>query len=324
MAGLAVAAGLVTYGGMAGAAPQPTVSQVQARINQLTSQFDKVSEQLDQTGQQLATARSRLSQVRLRYDRADARFRAARASVAQTAAAAFEDTGATSVAGLLTSGDPSAMLRQGSLLTELSGSRNAQTRQLLTAASQLADAEQQVQRTETGIAALKSQLATHRKSLSSLIAAQKATLAGLTGPQQQQVQANSIGGNGSSAPQQYTGPTGTQAGQAVALVYAQLGKPYQWGATGPGSYDCSGLVQAAWAAAGVQIPRTTYEQWAALPHIARSALEPGDLIFMDGIGHVVMYVGDGYIIDAPKTGMNVQKVLLAGWYADTYDGAARP
>jgi len=157
MAGLAVAGGLVTYGGMAGAAPQPAVSQVQARINQLTSQFDKVSEQLDQTGQQLATARSRLSQVRLRYDRADARFRAARASVAQTAAAAFEDTGATSVAGLLTSGDPSAMLRQGSLLTELSGSRNAQTRQLLTAASQLAGADQQVQRTETGIAALKSQ-----------------------------------------------------------------------------------------------------------------------------------------------------------------------
>ena len=324
MAGLAVAGGLVTYGGMAGAAPQPAVSQVQARINQLTSQFDKVSEQFDQAGQQLAAARSRLSGVRLRYDHADARFRAARAVVAQTAAAAFEDTGATSVAGLLTSGDPSAMLQQGSLLTELSGSRNAQTRQLLTAASQLAGAQEQVQRTETGIAALKGQLAGHKKSLSKLIAAQKAMLASLTGQQQQQVQASTIGGNGSSAPRQYTGPTSTQAGKAVAFVYAQLGKPYQWGATGPGSYDCSGLVQAAWAAAGVQLPRTTYEQWAALPHIARSALEPGDLIFMDGIGHVVMYVGDGYIIDAPKTGMNVQKVPLAGWYADTYDGAARP
>src|SRR5256714_15518957 len=82
----------------------------------------------------------------------------------------------------------------------------------------------------------------------------------------------------------YTGPTSTQAGKAVAFAYAQLGKPYQWGATGPGSYDCSGLVQAAWAAAGVAIPRDTYQQWAALPHIAPPALPPGDLPYFDGIG----------------------------------------
>ena len=324
VAGLVLVVGLAAYGGMAGAAPKPTVTQVQARINQLTSQFDKVSEQLDQASQQLSTAQSRLSQVRVRLNRAKARFREARANVAQNAAAAFEDTGATSVAGLLTSADPSVMLQQGSLLMEVSGNRNAQTRQLLDAASQLASTEQQMQRTKDGIAVLKGQLADHKNSLSKLIAAQKATLASLTVPQQQQVQTNSLGGNGSSAPQQYTGPTSTQAGKAVAFAYAQLGKPYVWGATGPGSYDCSGLVQAAWASAGVQIPRTTYEQWAALPHIARSALEPGDLIYMDGIGHVVMYVGGGYIIDAPKTGMNVQKVQLAGWYLDTWDGAARP
>src|SRR6266481_2633925 len=97
-AGLTVMGGLALYGGIAGATPQPTVAQVQARINQLTSQFDKVSVQLDQ---------------------ANAQFQAAQASVAQSAAAAFEDTGATSVLGVLTSGGPSAVLRQGSLLMEL-------------------------------------------------------------------------------------------------------------------------------------------------------------------------------------------------------------
>jgi cell wall-associated NlpC family hydrolase len=227
------------------------------------------------------------------------------------------------VAGILTSGNPSAILQQGALLQELSGNRNAQTRQLLADASQLAAAEQQMQRTESGIAALRAQLAAHKKSLGTLIDTEKATLASLTVPQQQTVQTSSIGANGTTHAT-YTGPTSTQAEKAVAFAYAQLGKPYVWGATGPGGYDCSGLVQAAWASAGVSIPRTTYDQWAALPHISVSAIQPGDLLYMDGIGHVAMYVGNGYIIDAPQTGMDVQKVPLAGWYKETLVGAARP
>ncbi len=327
--GIALGAGLVMAGGLAlfatgaGAAPQPTVDQVQARINQLTSQFDKVSEQLDQASQQLSAAQSRLSQVRLRLDHANSQFQTEQASVAQNAAAAFEDTGATSIAGVLTSGDPSVVLQQGALLMEVSGNRSAQTKQLLTDASQLAGVEQEMQRTETGIAGLKQQLAGHKSSLGKLIDTQKATLASLTVPQQQAVTNQSIGGSGTTSAT-YTGTTSTQGGKAVAFAYAQLGKPYQWGATGPGSFDCSGLAQAAWAAAGVSIPRTTYAQWAALPHISTSALEPGDLLYFDGIGHVAIYVGGGYLIDAPQTGMDVQKVPLSGWYASTLVGAARP
>ena len=327
--GIALGAGLVMAGGLAlfatgaGAAPQPTVDQVQARINQLTSQFNKVSQQLDQASQQLSAAQSRLSQVRLRLDHANSQFQTEQASVAQNAAAAFEDTGATSIAGVLTSGDPSVVLQQGALLMEVSGNRSAQTKQLLTDASQLAGVEQEMQRTETGIAGLKQQLAGHKSSLGKLIDTQKATLASLTVPQQQAVTNQSIGGSGTTSAT-YTGTTSTQGGKAVAFAYAQLGKPYQWGATGPGSFDCSGLAQAAWAAAGVSIPRTTYAQWAALPHISTSALEPGDLLYFDGIGHVAIYVGGGYLIDAPQTGMDVQKVPLSGWYASTLVGAARP
>jgi peptidoglycan DL-endopeptidase CwlO len=323
-AGLAVMGGLAAYGGIAGAAPQPTVAQVQARIDKLTSQFDTVSVQLDQASQQLSGARTKLSQVRDRLNHAKAQFQAAQASVAQNAAAAFEDSGATSVLGVLTSGDPSMVLRQGSLLMELSGVRNAQTRQLLTDASELAGVEQQMQRTENAIAALKSQLAARKDSLGGLLATEKATLASLTVPQQQTVTSNSIGAGGTTTAT-YTGPTSTQADKAVAFAYAQLGKPYQWGATGPGSYDCSGLVQAAWASAGVAIPRDTYEQWAALPHIASSAIQPGDLLYYDGVGHVAIYVGNGYIIDAPQTGMDVEKIPMdTGWYASTFVGAARP
>ena len=323
-AGLVMAGGLALFATGAGAAPQPSVNQVQTRINQLTSQFNKVSEQFDQASQQLSAAQSRLSQVRVRLNNANSQFQTAQASMAQTAAAAFEDTGATSVAGVLTSGDPSVVLQQGSLLMELSGNRNAQTKQLLTDASQLASVEQEMQRTESGIAGLKHQLAAHKSSLGKLIDTQKATLASLTVPQQQTVQTNSIGSGGTTS-STYTGTTSTQAGKAVAFAYAQLGKPYQWGATGPGSFDCSGLVQAAWAAAGISIPRTTYSQWAALPHIASSAIQPGDLLYYDGEGHVAMYVGGGYIIDAPQTGMDIQKIPMNNsWYASNFDGAVRP
>jgi cell wall-associated NlpC family hydrolase len=331
--GVAIAAGLVAVGGLAvfasgaGAAPQPTVDQVQARINQLTSQFDKVSEQLDQASQQLSAAQSRLSQVRVHLNHANAQFQAAQANVAQNAAAAFEDTGATSVAGVLTSGDPSVVLQQGSLLMELSGSRTAETQQLLTDASQLTGVEQEMQRTEAGIATLKGQLTTHKTYLGKLIATEQATLAGLTVPQQQTVVSNSIGANGSSAPQQYTGPTSTQAGKAVAFAYAQLGCPYVYGGTGPchNGFDCSGLVQAAWASAGVQIPRDSYEQFAALPHVPLASLEPGDILVYNGEGHVAMYVGGGFIIDAPQTGMNVEKIPEStSWYANNIDGVLRP
>ena len=139
------------------------------------------------------------------------------------------------------------------------------------------------------------------------------------------MKSNSLGGNGSTTPT-YSGPTSTQAQKAVAFAYAQLGCPYVYGGTGPchQGYDCSGLALAAWAAAGVSIPRDSYEQWAGLPHVSMSSVEPGDLLLFNGEGHVGIYVGNGYLIDAPVPGQNVERVALQGWYQQTLDGAVRP
>jgi peptidoglycan DL-endopeptidase CwlO len=331
--GVAIATGLVTMGGLvvvasvAAASPPPTVAQVQAKVNQLTSQYDRVTEQLDQADEQLSAAQTRLAQVRAAVNHANVQFQAARTTVAQIAAATFEDTGATSIAGMLTSDDASFVLEQGSLLMEMSGSRDAETAQLLTDASELAGVEQEQQRTEDAIVALKTQLGDHKSSLSKLIATEQATLDSLTVPQQQQVKSNTIGGNGSTTPVTYSGPTTTQADKAVAFVYAQLGCPYVYGGTGPCNlgFDCSGLAQAAWAAAGVAIPRDSYEQWAGLPHVPLSAIEPGDLLIYNDEGHVAIYVGNGYIIDAPQTGMDVERIPMStSWYADNLDGVLRP
>jgi peptidoglycan DL-endopeptidase CwlO len=329
--GVAVAAALVTVAGLAvfasdaAASPPPTVAQVQARVDQLTSQYDQVSEQLDQVSEQLSAAQTRLSQVRVAFNHAHAQYEADLTDVAQFAAASFEDTAATSIAGVLTSPDTSTVLQEGSLLEEISDARNAETAQFLTAASELSGAEQEMQRTEDGIATLETQLTDHKNYIGKLIATERATLDSLTVPEQQTVEGNSLGGNGSTTPT-YSGPTSTQAEKAVAFAYAQLGCPYVYGGTGPCDlgYDCSGLAQAAWAAAGVSIPRDSYEQWAELPHVSMSSVEPGDLLLFNGEGHVGIYVGDGYLIDAPVPGEDVERVPLQGWYSATLDGAVRP
>lgn len=329
--GVAVAAALISVGGLvvfassAAASPQPTVAQVQARVNQLTSQYDQVSEQLDQVSEQLSAAQTRLAQVRAAFNHAQAQYQTELKDVAQAAAATFEDAGAMSVAGVLTSENAAMVLQQGSLLEALSGNRTAETALLGTDASELAGVEQEMQRAEDAITDLKVQLADHKDSLGKLIATEQATLDSLTVPEQQTVKSNSLGGNGSTTPT-YTGPTSTQAQKAVAFVYAQLGCPYVYGGTGPChmGFDCSGLAQAAWAAAGVSIPRDSYEQWAELPHIPMSQVEPGDLLLFNGEGHVGIYVGDGYLIDAPVPGEVVERVPLQGWYSETLDGAVRP
>jgi cell wall-associated NlpC family hydrolase len=107
-------------------------------------------------------------------------------------------------------------------------------------------------------------------------------------------------------------PAGAVA-TAISFALAQLGKPYQWGAAGPNSYDCSGLVYAAYAAAGIHIARTTFGWYLDGPQVPLTQIQPGDLLFSGGAdgtladpGHVVMYLGGGQIIQAPQTGQDVQ------------------
>jgi peptidoglycan DL-endopeptidase CwlO len=335
--GVAATAGLVTVGALlcavsmdAGAAPRPTIGQVQTKVDQLTTQFNKVSEQLDQVDAQLSSAQQQLKQVTTNYNHAEKQFTAAQLTVSQIAASVYEDTGSTSIAGVLTSGNPQQVLQEGSLLLQLSSSRDDETQQLLAAASQLSGVQQEMQRTESGIATLKKQLSARKNSLTGLINTEKATLSSLTFQQQQQVASTTLGkgGEGNTTPTPPPNlPSGTQADTAVAWIYTQLGCPYVFGGTGPCQmgYDCSGLVQAAWAAAGISIPRDTYSQWAALPHISLSDLQPGDLIYYNGESHVAMYVGGGKIIDAPQPGMNVEEIAEdTPWYADNMDGAVAP
>lgn len=116
-----------------------------------------------------------------------------------------------------------------------------------------------------------------------------------------------------------------KAKRAVEAAKRHIGDPYRWGATGPASFDCSGLVQFAWRKAGVKIPRTTWSQRSGVKKkISWSDLKPGDLIFTSGGGHVGMYVGHGKMIHSPRTGANVRIDKLDSYRKRTFVGAVRP
>jgi hypothetical protein len=128
---------------------------------------------------------------------------------------------------------------------------------------------------------------------------------------------------------------GSEAGRAaVEWALRQVGTPYVWGGTGPNGFDCSGLTQGAWAAAGVSIPRVTTDQYQAGTRVPLEEIAPGDLLFYDTTdagapgpapSHVTMYVGDGQMVNAPSTGSSVRvEPVESAFYSPRFMGVVRP
>ncbi len=325
----AVAVAVVGIGGSAGAAPMPSVAQVKAKLAKLEARAGQLGQQYDQVAQQLKLATQRLDVLNKETARYRGTFDAMRAQIGKLAAVAYEQGGVDSPLGLLTSSSPSRVLSQASLLNELSVADSAQIRAYIAATRQLLSAQRAAARERAGILTIKRTLGKRLSVLNAMKAQQAALLAKLTPAQQGGV---GPGGGGGGT---YHGPTSTQAEKAVAFAYHQLGCPYVYAGVGPCSqgFDCSGLTMTAWASAGISIPRVSYDQMSQLPavplHTSSGAftlqfLQPGDILGFAGNSHVGIYVGNGYLIDAPIPGRWVEKVPVSGWYQTELDGAVRP
>ncbi len=312
---------------------QPSIEEVQQQVDSLNHQAEVATQRYDQAQQTTETQRRKAEQLLDQVASGAQKLNDTRRVLGQYAAAEYRSGGLGNTARFFLSSNPQQYFDQ----THLMSRETAKQREVLSAfETQQAQAARQrtaAAKSLQALAASQQQLAAQKEAvqkklaqaqdlLNSLTAQQKARLAALRkqqeeeaarkaaeiaaeqkAQQQQQGSGSSSGSSGSSSGSVSGGSHAARAARAVAFARAQLGKPYVWGASGPNSYDCSGLMQAAWAAAGVSLPRTTWDQINAGTRVSVSDLQPGDLIFYySDISHVAMYIGNGQMIQAPHTG----------------------
>ena len=167
-------------------------------------------------------------------------------------------------------------------------------------------------------------LAAERTSVNKRIKDYQSKLATLTSAQRSAyLRAQTPSVDKASLVSHLTKASSAAAGKAVAFALAQVDKPYSFGASGPGSYDCSGLTMRAWQAGGVSLPHSAADQYNYGHHVSLDSLEPGDLVFMyHPIGHVTIYIGSGMMVSAPTEGQDVTVVPLSSYLHDIV-GATR-
>jgi cell wall-associated NlpC family hydrolase len=300
--------------GSAVAAPAPTAAQAERTVLDLQQKMETATEAYNQSRDALDASARRQQQY---HGEAAALWKlvdASSARVSDFAAAAYQGANMSMFTAVMTSGSPQTFIDQMSTLEILNAGERVELDRLLAVQKQLADKQAKLN-AERALQARELKSLTDRKRLI------EADLAKWTALQDKFGFARASRSGLRPSPESYAGPAIGAARLAVSFAYAQMGKPYAWGADGPGSYDCSGLTMAAWRAAGISMPHSARGQYDTFPKVPLSDLAPGDLIYYPG--HVALYVGDGMVVHAPTTGDVVRKVPYqkAG---SSVIGAARP
>ncbi|MER5536628.1 C40 family peptidase [Streptomyces mirabilis] len=326
---------------------KPSIEEVEKKVDDLYHQAETATEKYNATRERTAQQRKRVDSLLDDVARRTEKLNTAREELGSFAAAQYR-TGASApdTATLLLADNPQDYFDQTQLMDRLTSRQKVAVDDYIAeqaaTTKKRAEASQSLQTLTTTQSALKTskadvqrKLAAARDLLSKLTAEEKARLAAIEKKKQeaadrkaaelaqQQAAAEKKAQEAAAQQQTTSGTTGTtgtsgsstadssytaKADKALAFARAQVGKPYVWGATGPGSYDCSGLTQAAWKAAGVDLPRTTWDQVNVGTTVPLSDIKPGDLVFFyDDISHVGLYVGNGMMIHAPKPGAYVRE-----------------
>ncbi|MFE5599464.1 NlpC/P60 family protein [Streptomyces coelicoflavus] len=301
LAGAATATGL--GGTTVHAAPQPTAAQVRAKVDKLYQEAEVATEKYNGAKEKADAAEQRLEDLRDEAARKEDRLNSAREALGSVAAAQYRSGGLDPALQLALSSDPDRYL-DGAAFAERAGSR--QRAELGRVRKDLRDIEQLRGAARIEVTSLKSrraELKRHRETVTGKLEKARSLLSRLT--TEERAGADDRASRSTPGPREGLSASSqapnSRAAAAVAYAYQKLGSPYVWGATGPNAFDCSGLTQAAYRAAGVSLPRTTYAQIDAGRRVSRSELLPGDLVFFySGISHVGIYVGNGRMIHAPN------------------------
>jgi peptidoglycan DL-endopeptidase CwlO len=292
--------------------PQPSLSSLVAEAKQLSNQVDALGQQFDSLRIQIAHAKTEEKQAKLAAKRAQQAMAGSQQAVSQLAAMGYMDGGMDPTLQMLTSSDPAQFLSQASTVEELNNQAGMRLTRLQ--AEQLAAARAQATATE--------QIATVdalQKEINGKISQIHSKLAVLNSSAM--TQALAVFNQTGSYPSVVLPEATTVGTVALRAALTKRGDWYVWGAAGPTTFDCSGLVVWAFAQEGISLPHYTGSLWNSGMHVSRTDLEPGDLMFFFAdLSHVSIYLGNGLMVAAPSTGQVVQ-VQPVFW--DAYVGAVR-
>ncbi|WP_432091182.1 NlpC/P60 family protein [Streptomyces sp. NRRL F-5630] len=319
-AAAAAALAAVPAAAPAEAAPHPDRQEVRAGLDQLYTQAERATEAYNRSEERADKLRVTVRRATDAVARAQERVNTMRGAVGSLAAAQYRSGGIDPALALLLTSDPDRYLSHAALLDQVGAQRAAELGRLLGAQRALVqdrtearEALRRLERTRKEVArhkrTVEAKLAAARRLLNALPAGERAELrdaAGGMGDFAGAAHARAARGAGFDVPPGTAAVSG-RAAAAVAAARSALGRPYVWGASGPGAFDCSGLMQWAWGRAGVGLPRTSQAQAGAGQRVPLSQARPGDLVtYRSDASHVGMYVGGGQVIHAPHPGAAVR------------------
>ncbi|MCU1599804.1 MAG: hypothetical protein JWO22_513 [Frankiales bacterium] len=330
------AAGVLSVlpGTSAQADPRPSLAQVEARVEALNARVDSAVEAYSNAKIELASASRRAAVARGRVKSAQAELDTIKRQMGAIAAAAYRSGGTDQFVQLVSTSTPQTFLDRAASLDRIAAGQSSQMAAAATARHRLAAVQAEASHEKAAADAVAKTMAKQKATIENALAEQQRLLSSLKADEQRklraaqrlaaaraQAQARASRSRSFDVPT-YNGPARGRAAEAVQAAYAQIGKPYSWGASGPGSFDCSGLTMWAWGHAGVSLPHSSQAQYGSGEHVSQSDLQPGDLVFYGSpIHHVGIYVGGGNMIEAPHSGAYVR---VASYSRGDYAGAVRP
>ncbi|MEU1627506.1 NlpC/P60 family protein [Streptomyces sp. NPDC020096] len=305
------------------AGPKPAPDQVKSQVDALYQQAEQATQKYDAVKALADTERTQLTALQDQLARRTQQINKSRDRLGSVAAAQYRSGEPDPAMRLLLSSRPDQYLERAGILQQAGTNQAATLGGLTTQERQAQALRDQAARKLTLLEQTEHELATDKQTVTAELDHARDLLGQLTMSQSAAPHSPDPAPDAAhpAAAAQVQAPN-SRAAQAVSFAHAQLGKPYVWGATGPNSYDCSGLTQAAWSAAGVSLPRTTYSQINSGARVPEGQLQPGDLVFFySSVSHVGIYIGDGQMIHAPHPGAPVRVSPVSEM---PFAGATRP
>jgi peptidoglycan DL-endopeptidase CwlO len=329
----AVIAGVIFIQGAAEADPKPTLAQAKAQVADLQEKAEVAGEAANALRGKITAQQAKVKALQAGIAKQQVQVDAVKRQIGSLAVAGYQTSGMSTTAQLLLSTNPDQFLSQASTAQAFAGQQNSALRKFTDAQGKLTDLQSGEQSELAALQAVQAQQDGLKKQLQANLDAAEKVLGKLSDADRARIEAENAKeakDARDSRPSRDSGrmddlpvPVNGRAGIAVQAALDQMGDSYAWGADGPSSFDCSGLMMYAWGKAGVSLSHSSQAQASEGRRVSRANLMPGDLVFFGSpIHHVGMYIGNGRMVHAPRPGKSVQ--INDVDYMSGYAGAVRP